>query len=119
MFQCITSKINCITECYIFYFYLLHCFTFSVKHLILSVIVIMFIHIRRICMHVLKVLRCFKHYFHVYIFKIKFQLFHEPSCVGSSSISFTEQVITPRCTASMIRFGQQWLNQTWPAIEKI
>ena len=40
MFQCFTFKASCITECYIFYFYLLCCFTFSVKHLILNVIVI-------------------------------------------------------------------------------
>ena len=53
MFQSITFKTSCITECYIFYFYLLYCFTFSVKHLILSVIVIIPVHIRCICMHVL------------------------------------------------------------------
>ena len=44
MCECITFKMNCITECYIFYFYFLYCFTFSVKHLILSVIVITFVH---------------------------------------------------------------------------
>ena len=37
------------------YFYTLYCFTFSVKHLILSVII--FVHIRHICMHVLKMLQ--------------------------------------------------------------
>ena len=90
MFQCITFKISCITECCIFYFYLLHCFTFSVKPLILSDCNhINFFHIRHIYMHVLKVLRCFKHYFDVYIFEIKFLLFHEPSCVGSSFIIIT------------------------------
>ena len=47
------SLTNCITECYSFYFYLLYCFTFSVKHLIFNVIVIVFVHIRHICMHVL------------------------------------------------------------------
>ena len=93
MFQYITFKTSCITECYIFYFYVLYCFTFSVKHLILSVIVIIFVHIRHICMHVLKVLRCFKHYFHVYIFKIKFKVTF--SCVDSSSVSITVQVIIP------------------------
>ena len=44
MFQyIITFKRSCIIECYIFYFYLLYCFTFSVKHLILSVLVIILI----------------------------------------------------------------------------
>ena len=57
MFQCITFKTNCITECYVFYFYLLYCFTFSVMHLLMSVSVIIFVHIRHICMHVLKILQ--------------------------------------------------------------
>ena len=74
MFQCITFKFSCITQCYNFYFYLQYCLHFSVMHLILGVIVIIFVHIRHMCMHVLKVLRCFKHYFHVYIFKIMFQV---------------------------------------------
>ena len=50
----------------LFYFYLLSCFTFSVKHLIFSLIIIIYVHIRHICIHVFTVLRCFKHYFHVY-----------------------------------------------------
>ena len=51
MFQCITFKTNCITECYILYFYWLFFFTFSVKLLIFGVIVIIFVHNRHICMH--------------------------------------------------------------------
>ena len=69
MFQCITLKINCIIECYIFYFYMVYCFTFSVTHLIVSVTVITFVRIRRICTHVLKMLQAL---LHVYIVKIQF-----------------------------------------------
>jgi len=55
--------------------YMLYCFTSSVKHLKLSVIVIIFVHIRYIFMHVglLKMLEALD-YFDVYIFKITFQV---------------------------------------------
>ena len=43
MSQCIIFKSNCIINCYIFYLDMLYCFTFSVKHLILSVIAIIFV----------------------------------------------------------------------------
>ena len=96
IFQCITFKTNYITECYILHLhnehtfckardklfivclYLNPVFLYSificclVLLLILSVIVILFVHIRHICMHVLTVLRCIKHYFHVYIFSSYF-----------------------------------------------
>ena len=71
-------------ECYIFYFHMLHHFTFNVKHVGL-----------------LKMLHALA-YFDVYICKIKFQvssmfiylkqssrlLFHEPSCVSFSFIMY-------------------------------
>ena len=52
-----TLRTDLVTEWLSFYFYLLYCctFSFSVKHFILNVIVIIFVHIIPICIHVLKV----------------------------------------------------------------
>ena len=75
-------KKKIIIECNIFCFYVLYCFTFCVKHLILSVVLIIFVHVRHIRRYVLKMLNT------SLLFKISKLLVHEPSYVGSSFIMY-------------------------------
>ena len=94
MYQCITFKTNSITECYIFYFYLLYCFTFSVKQLILSEFACMYLSLKMLqtLLSCLYIKNKVSSYFFMNLHVLVLLLF-----------SNTVQVITPNLAAQLIR----------------